>query len=185
MNPPTPSPSSTAMHARPPFTRIMRPRHFRSCSKAHAMISQNYCALNVHEYFFQHQYYFQIQGVAMRSLMSLIICSLYMDDFERRELESAVHPPHRWKRYVDDTHTALVKAYAQEFTDNLNSIDDDIKRTQKGQSAHSERYEKVNISNRAERALGFLDTCSVINDDGSIKDKVYRKRDPYGPVFTL
>ena len=54
---------------------------------------------------FQDLYYLQVHGAAMGPLVSLIACKLYMGDFERHALESAMHPPHWWKRYVDDTHT--------------------------------------------------------------------------------
>ena len=37
--------------------------------------------------------------------------------------------------------------------------------------------EEVHISTRTERALAYLDTWSVINDDGSFKTKVYGKED--------
>ena len=33
---------------------------------------------------------------------------------------------------MDDTHTVLKKIYSQEFTDHLNSVDDDIKWTTEG-----------------------------------------------------
>ena len=75
---------------------------------------------------FQDQYYLQIYGAAMGSPVLLY---LYMEDFERRVLESAVHPPRWWKQCVDGIHTVLVKIHAQEFTDHLKSIDDDIKWT--------------------------------------------------------
>ncbi|XP_068739082.1 uncharacterized protein [Montipora capricornis] len=64
---------------------------------------------------------------------------------------------------------STIKAYAQEFTDHLNSIDDDIKWIIEGEvETHSE-------DNNTERALAFLDTWSVINEDGTIKTRVYRK----------
>ena len=60
--------------------------------------------------------------------VSPIVCNLYMKDFER---ESAVHPP-CW--YVDENKQVLGKTNKQEFTDRLNSIDDDIKWTTEGLS---------------------------------------------------
>ena len=92
------------------------------------------------------------------------------EDFEQKAIATAAHSPTWWwRRYVDDTHTKLKKAYAQEFTDHLNSIDDDIKWTKEGEvETHSE-------DNNTERALALLDTWSVINEDGTIKMRVYRK----------
>ena len=43
-------------------------------------------------------------------------------------------------------------------------------------TTHTVNNETVNIGTRTERALAFLDTWSVINDDGSIKTKVYHKQ---------
>ena len=62
---------------------------------------------------------------------------------------------------MDDTHTKLKKAYAEEFTDHLNSLDPDIKFT----------FEKQqNIS------LAFLDTLTVVKEDGSLQIRIYRKK---------
>ena len=79
----------------------------------------------------------------------------------------------------DNTHSTehvLLKAHAQEFTDHLNSIDDDIKWMTEGKIiTHTWRNEEENIVTRTERALAFFNTWLVINEDGSIKTKVYRK----------
>ena len=89
----------------------------------------------------------------MGSLVFPIVCNLY---------------------YV--THTVLLKAHAQRFTDHLNSIDDNIKLTTGGDIiAHKPGDEEENTITKSERALAFLDTWSVVNVDGSIKTKVYRK----------
>ncbi|XP_072042908.1 uncharacterized protein [Amphiura filiformis] len=69
-------------------------------------------------------------------------------------------PPLWWYRNVDDTHTKLKKQYAEEFTNHLNSIDPDIKFTTEGEE---------------DRALAFLDTHTVIQADGSLRIKIYRK----------
>ena len=99
-----------------------------------------------------------------------------MEYLERRALESALHPPPWWKWYADDTHMVLVKTHAQEFTDHLNRIDDHINWATEGEvTTHTVSNEEVYIGTRTKRALAFLDTWSVINDDGSIKTKVYRK----------
>ena len=67
--------------------------------------------------------------------------------------------------------TVLRKDQAQKFTDYLNTVDEDIKWT-------TEREVVKDIEgqeNRTERGLAFLDTLSVINEDGMIKTRVYRK----------
>ena len=60
--------------------------------------------LNCIYFLFQSEYYFQIHGAATGSLISLIVCNLYMESFEQKALTTAPHRP-RWLRwYVDDTH---------------------------------------------------------------------------------
>ena len=63
-------------------------------------------------------------------------------------------------RYVDDTHTKQKKAYVEEFTDLINSIDPDIKFT---------------IEKEESGSLAFLDTNTIRQSDGTLKTKVYRK----------
>ena len=63
------------------------------------------------------------------------------------------------------------------FTDHLNSVDEDIKWTTEGEvqlqvPADSEEKE---LGTRTEKALAFLDTWSMINEDGMIKSSVFRK----------
>ena len=80
-----------------------------------------------------------------------------MEGFERPVLESATHPPHWWKHYVDDTHTVLLKPHVHEFIDHLNSINDNIKWTTEGDFInHTLGDEEENIVTRTERVLVFL-----------------------------
>ena len=71
----------------------------------------------------------------------------------------------------------LKKAISQHFTDYLNTVDPDIKWTSEGETttevvleAAGEEQEK-----RLERSLAFLDTLTVVNKDGQISTRVYRK----------
>ena len=98
--------------------------------------------------------------------VSLIVCNVYIEDFQGQVLKSAAHPS-CWF-----------------CTDNLNCIYDDIKWTTEGEvSIHRLRNEQVNISTRTETPQAFMDTWSVINDDdGSLKCTL---RDSYEPVFTF
>ncbi|CAH1253587.1 CAD [Branchiostoma lanceolatum] len=105
-------------------------------------------------------FYQQIHGAAMGSPVSPIVCNLYMEHLEQLAISTAPHPPLWWFRYVDDTHTKLKKAHAQEFIDHLNSLDPDIKFT-------SEKEQ--------DRTLPFLDTLTTIQDDGSLRLSIYRK----------
>ena len=73
----------------------------------------------------------------------------------------------------------LKKAYAQEFTDHLNSIDDDIKWTTEGEvETHSEH-------NNTERALGF--PGHVVRDQWGWyhKDESLQKGHAHRPVPQL
>ena len=96
----------------------------------------------------------------MGSPVSPIVCNLYMEHLEQIAITTAPHPPEWWYRYVDDTHTKLKKEHAQEFTDHLNSLDPDIKFTTEGEE---------------DKSLAFLDTSTVIQADGSLEIKIYRK----------
>ncbi|XP_077983291.1 uncharacterized protein LOC144438135 [Glandiceps talaboti] len=62
--------------------------------------------------------------------------------------------------YVDDIHTKLKKEFAQEFTDHLNSLDPDIKFTTEGE---------------VDKSLAFLDTLTVMQPDGNLDIRIYRK----------
>ena len=66
-----------------------------------------------------------------------------MEEFECKALNTAAHLPNWWFRYVDDAHTKQKVQYAQEFTDHLNSI-----------------YNEIKCTNELEEnnALAFLDT---------------------------
>ena len=64
---------------------------------------------------------------------------------------------------MDDTYTALKKDKAKEFTDYLNTVDEDIKWTTEGEEV--KEVEQQGIEHKCERSLAFLDTLSVINHD--------------------
>ena len=110
--------------------------------------------LNTTYFIYNGTYYRQIHGAAMGSPVSPIVCNLYMEDLEQRAIDTALHPPAWWYRYVDDTHTKLKKLYVEEFTDHLNSLDPDIKFTS----------ERPNSDN----ALPFLDCLTCVQPNGSL-----------------
>ena len=62
---------------------------------------------------------------------------------------------------------------AQAFTEYLNTIDEDIKWTTEGEV--QQEIEVEDMEKKVERCLAFLDTLSVINDDGTICTRVFRK----------
>ena len=59
------------------------------------------------------------------------------------------------------------------FTEYLNMIDDDIKWTTEGE-VHQE-VKAEDMEKKVERCLAFLDTLSVINEDGTNRTRVFRK----------
>ena len=123
-------------------------------------------------------FYLEVHGAAMGSPVSPhhrcpILCNLYLKNFEQMALAKAENPPRWWKRYVDDTYTVLQKDQAQNFIDYLNTVDDDIKWTTEGEEV--KEVEVEGLENKTERGLAFLDTLSIINENGSIKTRVHRK----------
>ena len=96
----------------------------------------------------------------MGSPISPGVANLAMEDFEEKALDSAPTRPHIWYRYVDDTFTILHEYAIQEFTDHLNS-----------QSQHI----KFTIKQEQGGQLPFLDTLLILNDDGTLKTKIYCK----------
>ena len=58
-------------------------------------------------FLFRGQYYQQIFGTAMGSPVSVTVANLVMEEIEERALATFDPPPRFWKRYVDDTCTAL------------------------------------------------------------------------------
>ena len=111
------------------------------------------------------KFYKQKHGAAMGSSVSpvvanLYMANLYMEEFEKKALESARNPPYLWMRYVDDTFVVIHEYYIEEFTNHINSIDPNIKFT---------------IEPEKDGRIPFLDTEILLNDDASLSTKVYRK----------
>ena len=110
---------------------------------------------------FQDRLYEQQEGAAMGSPISPIVANLFMEDFERRAIESSPHPPCFWRRFVDDTFTIIYTAHKESFLQHLNSIDDHIQFTSEDQ--------------RPDGSMPFLDILVIPEQDGSLSTTVYRK----------
>ena len=104
--------------------------------------------------------YQQSFGTAMGSPVSVTVANLVMEDVESRALSTHPVPPPFWKRYVDDTLTALPQDEVQHFHEHLNSIEATIQFT---------------IEMESEGTLPFLDTWITHHTDGSLSTTVFRK----------
>ena len=102
----------------------------------------------------------QTFGTAMGSPVSVTIANLVMEDVEERALATAETPPRFWKRYVDDTCTALPSHRIDEFLNHLNSVEPSIQFT---------------VEVESNGRLPFLDVLLEHEEDGSISTTVYRK----------
>ena len=109
---------------------------------------------------FEGKVYRQIHGTAMGSPVSVVVANLVMEDVEQEALSTFHTPPRFWRRYVDDTCTALPSNLVDSFHDHLNSIDPCIQFT---------------IERESNGQLPFLDILLNREEDGSISTSVYRK----------
>ena len=116
--------------------------------------------LNTTYFVYNSNFYQQTHGAAMGSPVSPLVANIYMEDFEKRALATAPHPPTIWLRYVDDTFVKIHEDHIVEFTNHINNIDANITFTNEPE---------------VEGALAFLDVQVYVNEDGSTKTKVYRK----------
>ena len=105
-------------------------------------------------------FYQQTFGTAMGSPVSVTVANLVMEDVEQRALSSYPSPPPFWKRYVDDTLTALQWDQVQCFHEHLNSIESTIQFT---------------IEMESVGTLPFLDTRITHHSDGSLSTTMFRK----------
>ena len=109
---------------------------------------------------FQYRLYEQQEGAAMGSPISPIVANLFMEDFEKKAIESSPHPPCFWRRFVDDTFTIIYTAHKERFLEHLNSIDDHIQFTSE--------------DSRPDGSKPFLDILIITNQDGSMSTTVYQ-----------
>ena len=106
-------------------------------------------------------YYKQNHGCAMGSPVSPIVVNLYMEKFESVALATYKGtPPSHWYRYVDDTWVLLKKSELEEFSEHINSVDNNIK------------FTRESLENDQ---LPFLDCLVRVQPDGTLRTSVYRK----------
>ena len=110
--------------------------------------------LNTTYFIYDGTYYQQTHGAAMGPPISPLVANCYMEQFEKVAISTAPHPHHcgydTWT-----THSPyFTNTTWEEFTEHINSIDQHIKFT---------------IEPEKDRKLPFLDLCTHIMDDGSMK----------------
>ena len=110
---------------------------------------------------FRGKVYRQVHGTAMGSPVSVVVANLVMEDVEERALITFPSPPRFWKRYVDDTCTALPRDMVEPFHKHLNCIEPCIQFTVEEESG--------------DRRLPFLDVQLCRDCDGTVTTSVYRK----------
>ena len=72
----------------------------------------------------------------MGSPISLIVASLYMEDFETMAINTAEYSPKLWKRYVDYTFVVIDAAKKEGFLEHISSIDPHIQFTTEDAQTH-------------------------------------------------
>ncbi|XP_050957575.1 uncharacterized protein LOC127158535, partial [Labeo rohita] len=117
--------------------------------------------LNTTYFKYKDVFYRQKHGCAMGSPVSPIVANLYMEEVEKKALEtySGTLPTH-WFRYVDDTWVKIKINEIGPFTDHINSVDDYIKFTKE---------------EMRENQLPFLDCGMYLENEGDLQVEVYRK----------
>ena len=118
-----------------------------------------FCLKNMY-FSFKDQFYEQVKGVAMGSLVSPIIPNLYMEYLEKKALSTAPTPRFWWK-FVDDTFVIHQEVNKQDFLQHINSVDPAIRFTVE--------------DNKEDGSIPFLDTIVKPDADGSLSITVYRK----------
>ena len=110
---------------------------------------------------FRDSYYRQSFGTAMGSPVSVTVANLVMEEIEESALATFDPPPRFWKRYVDDTCTALPAASVPSFLNHLNNVNKHIQFT---------------VEEEENGVLPFLDVLLTRDIDGTIETSVYRKQ---------
>ena len=120
----------------------------------------SFCLNNTY-FVFQEEFYEQTRGAAMGSPTSPIVANIFMKAFENKAIETALHPPRIWKRYVDDTFVLQDQAHKEEFLQHINTVDQSIKFTVEDA--------------KEDGSIPFLDTIIRPEADGTFTIGVYRK----------
>jgi hypothetical protein len=139
---------------------------------------------------YQGEFYEQKSDVAMGSPLSPIVIDIFMENFEKKALDSFPLKPLRWKRFVDDTNVLWPhgKDELEKFFQHLNDISKDIKFTMEleengnipfldvlikrkegmslghrfyGKKTHTENYLHTSSHHHPAQKLGVLNTLAM------------------------
>ena len=119
-----------------------------------------FCLKNTY-FLFQGKYYEQVHGTAMGSPISPLIAYLFTEEFEGKALQSALHPPHLWVRFVDDTLVIQKAEHSKHLLYHNNSQDPNIQFTVEEPASDG--------------SIPFLDTKVTPGLNNTIHTRVYRK----------
>ena len=119
-----------------------------------------FCLVNTY-FLFNGQFFEQTKGAAMGSPVSPIVANIYMEASEDRAINTALHPPKIWKRYVDDTFVIQLESQKEEFFHHINHMSTSIKFTMEEAGPDG--------------SIPFLDLLITPEVDGTLTTKVYRK----------
>ena len=117
------------------------------------------CTKELH-FSFDGKMYQQTDGVCMGSPLGPVLANVFMVHLEETIAPQMKSSMPVWKRYVDDTFTAVKKGKIDEITRKLNNFHPNIKFTHE--------FEK-------DRNIAFLDVMVMRQEDGSVQTGVYRK----------
>ena len=118
-----------------------------------------FCLKNTY-FSFQDQFFEQVKGVAMGSLVSPIVANLYKEYVEQKALSTAP-TPRFWCRFVDDTFVIHKEVNKQDFLQHINRVDPAIKFTVE--------------DNKGDGSIPFVDTTVKPEVYGGLSITVYRK----------
>ena len=109
------------------------------------------------------KFYEQTHGAPMGSPLSPVMANLFMEEFEKKALATSTLKPGFWFRYVDDTLSSWAHGLENlhRFLEHINSLHPSIKFTLEMQ--------------KEDKTIPFLDVLLIIQEDGSLGHKVYRK----------
>ena len=107
------------------------------------------------------RFYRHLHGTAMGSPVFIVVVNLVMEAVEERPLATFHFPPRFWKRYVDNTCTALLRDMVMSFRSHLNSIEPCI------QFMVEKELE--------DRMLPFLDVELCRDSDRTVTTLLYQK----------